>query len=78
MNKNIIDLAKKLISIESTKENEVKLEIVLNVARNKLSELNHESFSSKNTPSTIFYNTKKLPENFKVNNSLSCPSKGSI
>ncbi|MBN1169315.1 M20/M25/M40 family metallo-hydrolase [Candidatus Woesebacteria bacterium] len=66
MSKYTIDLAKKLINIKSVKENTSALKKVLKLAQNELSKTNHKNFSSNNSPSIIFYNTKTLPKKFKL------------
>lgn len=66
LNKNILDLTKKLISIPSTKENPESLKGVLKVAKNELAGFEYKEFESNSIPSLLFYNTPELPEKFKI------------
>ena len=70
LNKNILDLTKKLISIPSTKENPESLKGVLKVAKNELAGFEYKEFESNSIPSLLFYNTPELPEKFKIPNRI--------
>lgn len=56
MNKDVIELAAKLIAIPSIKESPDKLHQVLSVAKQYLRGLPFRDFESKNIPSVLFYN----------------------
>ena len=66
MEKNIIELSKKLISIPSSKENIKALEEVLVVADKHLDGIKSKKFKSKGVPSVLYYNTSTLPKRFKI------------
>jgi len=66
MEKNIIELSKKLISIPSSKENIKALEEVLVVADEHLDGIKSKKFKSKGVPSVLYYNTSTLPKRFKI------------
>ena len=66
MEKKIIELSKKLISVPSTKDNPKALEDVLETAGKTLNGFKSIKFISKGVPSVLYYNTPKLPKRFKV------------
>jgi succinyl-diaminopimelate desuccinylase len=66
MEKNIIELSSKLISVPSTKENSKALEDVLQTADKYLKGFNVRKFKRNGVPSVLYYNTPKLPKRFKV------------
>ncbi|MBI2021853.1 M20/M25/M40 family metallo-hydrolase [Candidatus Daviesbacteria bacterium] len=66
MKQIILDLANKLISIPSTKNNSKALQEVLDIASEKLNGFNVKKFSSKKIPSALYYNTPTLPKKFKI------------
>jgi succinyl-diaminopimelate desuccinylase len=62
----ILELAKKLIVIPSTKDNPTELEEVLNLAEKELSTYKIEEFKQNNISSILVYNTVQRPKKFKV------------
>jgi succinyl-diaminopimelate desuccinylase len=66
MKKQILELSRKLIKINSTKENPELLRVVLDVAEKKLKGFRCKKFVKKKTPSLLFYNTPELPKKFRI------------
>lgn len=66
MKNEILDLTKKLISIESISSKKEKLQEVINVVKKELEGFTIEEFSSNEKPSILVYSTKKQPKKFKV------------
>lgn len=66
MTDQILNLSKKLISVPSTSDNKQMLNEVLNVALEELKNFKYKKFESNGVSSLVFYNTKTLPEKFKV------------
>jgi succinyl-diaminopimelate desuccinylase len=62
----LIDFAKKLISIPSTKESPEKLQEILDVTNKELKDFKSKKFISNGVPSVLFYNTPELPNKFKI------------
>jgi len=66
MQKDIVELTKKLIAVPSTKNNPKSLGGVLTVADKFLNGINCKKYIKEGVPSNIYYNTKKLPDRFKI------------
>lgn len=64
--KQIIDLAKKLITIPSTADNPKALEEILKICKEELSDFNFKDFKKNGIKSLLFYNTSSLPKKFKL------------
>lgn len=66
MNQAILELAKKLIAVPSTKNNLGALQQVLDISMEELKGFNVKKFSSNKIPGYLYYNTPKLPKKFRV------------
>lgn len=66
MKDKIVNLAKQLIEIESTKDNSNCLDAVLKFSEKILKEFTAERFAKNSTKSILFYKEKKRPAKFKV------------
>lgn len=66
MIKNILDLSKKLIKIQSIEDNSEALSRVLDLALFELNNFTIEKFEKNGIKSALVYNTKKRPKKFKV------------
>lgn len=66
MQKDIITLTQKLISVPSIKDDLKTLSEVLAVADKYLKGFKSKTFTSNGVPSIIYYNTSKLPKRFKL------------
>lgn len=66
MDENILDLAKKLISIPSVTENVKELDKVLDLCTSELRDFKVNNYKKNKTKSLLFFNTNKLPSNFNV------------
>lgn len=64
--KQVLNLAKKLISVPSTSDNMNALKEVLEIAKGELKAFNSKGFKKDNNYSLLFYNSKSLPNNFKL------------
>lgn len=62
----VLDLAKKLISIPSTCEDFKSLEKILETCKKHLSGFNFKRFEKNGVKSLLFYNTDSLPKRFKL------------
>ncbi|MFC1653519.1 M20 family metallopeptidase [Patescibacteria group bacterium] len=66
MKKQIIDLSKEIIKINSTKDNPDELKKAIDWSKKTLKGFSFKEFNRKDSPSIIFYNTNKLPKKFKL------------
>lgn len=66
MIKNILDLSKQLIQIQSVEGNDKALSQALDLALSKLGDFTIEKFEINGVKSALVYNTKKRPKKFKV------------
>ena len=66
MQKDTLDLSKRLISISSVKDDTKSLENVLGVVEKLKIDTKVAGFSKNNIPSLLYYNTPTLPKKFKV------------
>ncbi len=66
MKNDILSLAKKLISVPSTKENPQDLIKVLELAKKELNGFSSESFVKNGVHSLLVFNTDKRPSRFKI------------
>lgn len=64
--KQILALAKKLISIPSTADNSTALAEILRVCEKRLAGFNHKEFNKNGFNSLLFYNTGTFPKKFKL------------
>lgn len=63
---NILDIAKKLISIPSTSDNPDALDKVLEVCQKELEGFNLKEYKKDGIRSVLYYNTESLPKEFKI------------
>ncbi len=66
MEKQILELAKRLIAVNSTKDEPNGLKEVLAIAKKDLTGFSVKEYESNGVPSLIFYNSKSLPKKFKL------------
>ncbi len=67
MKNRIVEFAKNLITVPSTKNNTKELRRVLALAIKKVgNEFSREDFEKDGVPSVLFYNTKSRPKKFKI------------
>lgn len=66
MSKLILELAKSLITIQSTKDNPKELERALNLTKKYLEGFNFREYENNGIKSLLFYNTKEFNPNFNI------------
>lgn len=66
MENKIVELAKRLISVPSTKGETANLKTVLEIAKSELAGFSYKEFASNGIPSLLFVNLKEFPEKFTV------------
>ena len=66
INKQIIDLAQKLISIRSEGDDTQALKNALDITKLQLKGFRHKEYKNKGVSSLLFYNTPNIPKKFKL------------